>query len=659
MKMNKLTLVKWAAVALAFGGVARAAESGGATAALAAPDRLIPAAPGTVTFTGYLGSKLDACIVNRLVAQDIAAVVRPYQAKTETGNADWRCEYWGKWYTSLALADAYRSSEATRAVRDEAAKALLATAAPDGYLGTRQPAHRLEGWDVWGCKYALLGVLAYYDRTHDPMALAAARHHADVLIALLGPGKANIADVGMWNGLPASSVLEPVVLLYQRTGDSKYLEFAKHIVAAWSQPSKGCKGGMRLVEDALAGKTPAHMCSPKAYEMMSCFEGLCELYRVTGQRDYLEASLKLAEGVMRQEATLIGCGTSNELWCDGARKQTGTVSKPMETCVTATWMKLEYQLLRLTGEVRHADELERNLYNGLISAMMPDGRWWAYFGHLMGVRVPSYVQHTDVNLSCCVVNGPRALMLTPCWAFMGSVEGPVVNLYAPGEARLATPAKRTVRLAIGGDYPRGERVDITVTPEQSEEFTLALRIPGWSEQTTLTVNGAAVAVQPGTYAHLRRTWQAGDRIVITFDMRGRLVEAPDGNGQIAIRRGPVVLALDNRLTPPAQGMTELDRSGKPFIALTEDPVAARSIGALMAFTAPCVSGGAAGKLTFCNYADAGNAFSQQNQFRTWLPMPLDCAHLYETGQNWNTLSHAPIWTDPPHSTPGKAAKISE
>ena len=117
--------------------------------------------------------------------------------------------------------------------------------------------------------------------------LDAARRQTDVLIAELGPGKTSIADVGEWNGLPASSVLEPVVLLYERTGEEKYLEFAEHIVACWSAPSKRLPAGMRLVEDALAGKHPAQMCAPKAYEMMSCFEGLCELYRATGQREYL------------------------------------------------------------------------------------------------------------------------------------------------------------------------------------------------------------------------------------------------------------------------------------------------------------------------------------------------------------------------------------
>lgn len=81
----------------------------------------------------------------------------PYRGKTETGSADWRCEYWGKWFASLALADAWRLTPATRKKCEAAVDALMATAAPDGYLGTRQREHRLEGWDVWGCKYVLPG----------------------------------------------------------------------------------------------------------------------------------------------------------------------------------------------------------------------------------------------------------------------------------------------------------------------------------------------------------------------------------------------------------------------------------------------------------------------------------------------------------------------
>ncbi len=233
-----------------------------AFAQTAVKDLLTPAAPESVRISGRLGEKLDLCVAHRILAQDLESVIAPYRAKTETGGADWRCEYWGKWFTSLALADAYQSTPATRELRDTAAKALIATAAPDGYLGTRVPAHRLEGWDVWGCKYALLGLIADYDRTHDATVLDAARRQADVLIAELGPGKTSIADVGEWNGLPASSVLEPVVLLYERHGRKKIsgfcrthcrlLERAVETVAGRHEAGGGCAGGQEAGSDVRA-----------------------------------------------------------------------------------------------------------------------------------------------------------------------------------------------------------------------------------------------------------------------------------------------------------------------------------------------------------------------------------------------------------------------
>lgn len=613
--------------------------------ALKAPDALAPSATGDVKLAGTLGARLDACIANLTLAQDPEPLVQPFRDKKEVGDGDWRCEYWGKWITAAAPASVYEPTPAGRALVEQGLHELIATRDADGYIGTRSREHHLQGWDVWGRKYVLLGLLACYDATGDRTALDAARGAADSLIAEIGPGKANIADLGYkaWKGLPSSSVLEPIVHLYQRTGEQRYLDFAQYIVGQWSKPSALNPKGMRLVEDALAGKPAVEIDAPKAYEMMSCYEGLCELYRVTGERQYLDACVKLADSILRDEVTIVGCGTSGELWCRGTKRQTGVVDKPMETCVTATWMKLCYQLLRLTGDARYADELEKNLYNGLLGALMPDGRWWAYFSHLMGVRVPSYVQHADANLSCCVLNGPRGLVITPSWAFMRGADGPVVNLYSPGTASVLSPNGRRVKLEVLGDYPAGGRVEIRVSPAQPEEFTLALRVPAWAEGTKISTGGEAVPATPGAYARLHRRWRAGDRVFVTLDLRARLLEAPDGNGQVALARGPIVLSLDNRLAPPTEGTATLDKAAFPA-ELKPNPAAAKKIGAWMAFDVPA---GAAGTLTFCDYASAGNAFSQQNAFRTWLPQPLDLKTAYDTGQTWKTLSHAGAWTDPP------------
>jgi uncharacterized protein len=605
-------------------------------------DALSPSAPGCVHLGGFLGARIDALIRNQVMAQDIERIVRPFREKREVGDGDWRTEYWGKWATSAALACRYEPTPDHLAVLSKGALDLLATQDPDGYIGTRKLEHHLKGWDVWGRKYVLLGLIANYDLTGDKTILDAARRHTNSLISECGPGKVNIAAIGYpkWKGLPPSSVLEPVVLLYQRTGEERYLEFAEYIVGQWSKPNQWSPQGLRLVEDAIAGKPAAQIGdAPKAYEMMSCYEGLCELYRVTGERKYLDASVKLADSISRDEITVIGTGSDQELWCGGRYKQWESAPHVMETCVTVTWMKFCCQLLRLTGDPKYADALETSLYNALLGALVPDGHWWAYGSLLSGERVPSHVQQADVGTCCCPANGPRALLLTPVWAVMSAAEGPVVNLYNDGTADVRLRSGNRVRLMQETDYPVGDTVAIKIEPEKAETFTLALRIPAWSENNSIRVNGekSVIDIKPGAYLRIHRKWTRGDTVELRLDLRGRMISEPTGKSFIALARGPIVLALDSRLCPDKPAALKVEPSEGSHVRLTPNPRAAVKYGVRLARDATFIANdGTKHTLTFCDYASAGNTWDDKSLYRVWLPQPLDMATAWKDLPLWST-----------------------
>ena len=424
-----------------------------------------------------------------------------------------------------------------------------------------------------------------------------------------------------------------------RTGQKQYREFSERIAAQWNEPGKVAPKGLRLVEDALAGKPAREIGSPKAYEQLYCFIGICELYRATGNRKYLDAAIALAKNVRDDELFLTGTGSQEELWFHGRKEQTRVVHLPAETCVTAHWMHFCWQLLRLTGDPAYADAMETSLYNALLGALMPDGHWWAYHSSLMGERVPSWVAQVDAGLSCCVVSGSRGLMLTPFWAATQAGEGPVLNLYFPGKVEAKTASGGKVLLEMETDYPRLGVVRLTVKPARPETFTLSLRIPAWSQETVLKVNGEAVAVRPGTYARIRRQWTASDQVQLALDMRRRLLDAPNGKGQVALQRGPVVLCLDDRFAPPEKGrVAVLKRDSSPYVEATPDADAANKAGVWMVFDVPCTVGGKPSTLTMCDYASAGNQWSSGNRYRTWFPQPLDLGAAYNTGATWQTVS---------------------
>ena len=622
-------------------------------------DLLKPSLPGSVQIDGWLGEKLDLSLKNRVMSQDLDLILHPYRERLEENSGHWRCEYWGKWFTSAVLGCAYEPTPAHRAVIDRAVEELISTQTPDGYIGTYKDEEHLGIWDVWGRKYTLLGLIAAYDLTGSRNALEAACRVADHLYKEAPPGAFNLTENGidLLKGLSSSSILEPLALLYQRTGEPRYLELAENIIACWSKPNRFFEEGQQLIAQALAKVPPEQIGSQKAYEMMSCFEGLCEMYRISGESQYLESAVEFAKTLKDQELMIHGSGSNKELWCDGTRVQTEILEQPTETCVTVTWMKFCHQLLRLTGDSMWADELEVSLYNALLGSMTPDGAWWAYFSPLSGQRVPSHYQHEDVEMSCCVANGPRGLFLTSRWAVMTCDDGITVNLYTPGKATVALADGTTVRIAQKTDYPVGNEVVLSIDPETNAEFLLNLRIPGWSHRTTLSVNGEPVSCRPGGYVSLKRTWRACDEVVLKLDLRGRAVPAPSGAPQFSVMRGPIVLALDNRLSSPQDIAVRLAVDQEGYVELK--PAESKPDDIWMAFEVPFdvkprhYVGHYQVSLVMCDYASAGNRWSGDNLFRVWLPQPLFLRHMYPA-DTWRLM--CPELDACPSSLDGAAGK---
>jgi len=283
----------------------------------------------------------------------------------------------------------------------------------------------------------------------------------------------------------------------------------------------------------------------------------------------------------------------------------------METCVSMSWMQLCAQLLRVTGDPRYADEIEKTAFNALAGAMTPDGSSFAQYSSLEGVRSLGRPQ-CGMELNCCVANGPRGLMLLPEVAVMLGAEGPAISLYSDGLWTFRLPSGASCRLAMQTDYPKSGDIEIRLDTEKTEPFSLRLRVPQWSEETSATVNGAPVGgVQRGAWATIERRWTPGDVVRLRLDDRGRIVRASDGEKRYAaVVRGPLTLARDVRLmqssidepvslNPDEHGVLPLEQTIPPP-------------GVEAAFLT-------AGGTMFCDYASAGNTWDQRSRFRTWLP----------------------------------------
>ncbi len=607
-------------------------NSSAQTVSTAIPDRLTAAS--TVTMTGYVGEKLDLAYQNRILAQSLDRLVQPFSNRTE--DRCWQTEFWGKWFTSAVLAYRYKPRTDLKSKLDSAVTLLLRTQTADGYIGNYAPDKQLEQWDIWGRKYCMLGLLSYYDLTRDPKSLQGAAKEADYLMKELSDKKAFIVQKGNHRGMAATSILEPFTQLYLRTRNKRYLDFAEEIVREWESPM-----GPQLISKAdinVAERFPipekswwGYEQGQKAYEMMSCYEGLLELYRITGKVAYRTAVEKVWENIRSTEINVVGSGSSMECWFGGKALQPLVAKHYQETCVTATWIKLSQQLLRLTGEAKYADAIEQSFYNGLLGSMTPNGASWAKYSPLTGIRTEGEDQ-CRMGLNCCVASGPRGLFTIPLTSVMQAKEGVTINFFNPGTYHTNTPAGQAAALVQETGYPADGVVHISLQVGKPEAFTVKVRIPGWSKAAVLTVNGAPVsAVRAGDYMPISREWKSGDKIELALDMRGRIEVIEGRPSYQAIVRGPVVLVRDKRMS----GEADVDETITPILNkdgfVDMEPAAGTGKnGIWLCFSIPCMVGSyraeASGKpvpLLFCDYASGGNTYTEASHFRTWFPQLID------------------------------------
>lgn len=510
------------------------------------------------------------------------------QFRTAPDDADlgWRGEYFGKMMRGACMTYQYTKNEKLYDVLSLVIAQMLEAQDRDGRFSTYSVACELKGWDMWCRKYVLLGFLHFHEICTDPSLRsrieAAMERHLDYIIAHVGTGdKKALAETShRWGAINSASILEPVMKMYCLTGREAYLDFARYIVDFLTNSSSN------IITLALENKRmPYEYPITKAYEMMSCFEGLLEYYRATGEEKWKNAVILFVDSVIRSEITLIGCaGCRSEQFNHSVAMQTDTEYKGImqETCVTVTWMKLCNQLLMLTGQAKYADQIERSFYNALYGAINHRGIVTGYGGFLFdsyspltlgqrGRSVGGYKSIGDGKFyGCCVAIGAAGTALPLLTAATDTKKGVAVNYY---EAGTVCVGGFTLRLET--EYPADGSISITVEQAPTGEKELSVRIPGFAAANSrIDLNGSRYPVDAGRtesfYVSISRQWSAGDTVRLTLDMAPRLLRPlgvegkPETKDYLAVMFGPLVLARDAQLTQVADTVRLSD-------ALTVEP----------------------------------------------------------------------------------------
>jgi DUF1680 family protein len=528
-----------------------------------------------------LGARIQANTTARLLETvDVDRLLEGYRKRP--GCMTWDGEHIGKWIHAASLAWANSGDEKLRAKIASAVTELIKCQEADGYLGTylsneqiaaaenQQPKSttpqpkfikRWTEWDVWSHKYNLLGLLTWVRLSGDPSAMDCCRKMGDLLCNTFGkePGKLDFMKQGPFEG--QVTVLEPMIMLYRMTGEPRYRDFCQYLIDC------NAKKPHALVQTLLEQKRVDKVYAVHAYTMLSFMDGLLEWYRITGDKKLLTAAVNAWEDITARRRYITGAISYRETFHDDFDLPNN--NHVGETCATVTWMQFNAQLLRLTGEARYAQEIERTAYNQLASAQSPDGKAWTYYVGLVGTKPYS----TNFTGFCCLSSGPRGPVLLPTCALTTDGEGVVVNLYDQANAQLSLRDGTGVAVNLTTRFPSEPNIAIDIKPEKPADFAVKLRIPTWCSNATLKLGGKTLPMTVGEdgYVAVRRTWQAGDRLNLVLPPNARVVAGEHNNlGRAAICYGPLVLATDTALDPAGERI-QLNSTDIGALSLTPEP----------------------------------------------------------------------------------------
>lgn len=529
------------------------------------------------------------------------------------GEYQWAGEYAGKWLDAASLVAADTGDKGLAQRVSAFAAAFRGTQESDGYLGIEGPTGKGKAsWDVWNMWYAMTGLLTHADCFENPESLRAAVRCAEWLVNQFDPVSESNKRFfrGAHHGGCNVDVIDQFVRLYRATQDRRFLDFAMSVVRHYPPIRKARE----------TGKAP--LVHP--YVLFAYLGGVVELATENEREEDLAWVERVWEDLVERHLYPTGSlGYNESLRKSASNDHPAIRGKPkpegchQETCATVEWLLLNARLYRATGKVRYIQKMEHTIYNALLAAQSADGMKWMYYTPLRYEK-----RWFSGETNCCYWSGPRGIARLPRWVYALDGEGIRVNLYESSEATLRLDG-HVVTIKQSSLYPDKGKVALQILPDEALSFTLRLRIPDWSSEIRVSLNG--LPFREGSrsegYYRIHRKWSARDQIMLEFDIPTCV--RPFLNDQYGVLvRGPEVLAVDQR----DNRMLDVDAMAlqKRMSLKCVDPVNGRR-----RYRGEAIVKDQLVQVVFTPYADCGG---EGSQFRTAFPLASRTQRKVEGGE---------------------------
>jgi uncharacterized protein len=410
--------------------------------------------------------------------------------------------------------------------------------------------------DQWPRVNFFRALMAWYESTGDsriPQALA--RHYSvmpvDPTLEGWGRSVANIEHLGR---------------LYEYTGDSGMILLANKL---WAAFEKWNGNPASTTAELLSDQSP-NVHGPLFIETLHI---PAVLYMYSGEKRMIDATINGYQKLERDHMLVDGVFSSQEYT---AGKEPRNAH---ETCTISDWTYNTGYVLLATGGVQWADSIERAALNAGIGAIAKDFKSHQYFSspnQVISTRWSSHIDSsnavddhfTDYERSrmayrpghptqCCTGNVHRIIpaYVARMW-LTDNMGGLVAALYGPSSiSAYVGQSQQRVTVEERTEFPFSDEIEFVIQAASPITFPLILRVPSWTDNGLLTVNGvpADVVLTPGTFVTLEREFAPGDVVKLTLPSKVKLTRWPEDG--IAVERGPIVFSLGIAGTKTASPFT--------------------------------------------------------------------------------------------------------
>lgn len=483
-----------------------------------------------------------------------------------------------KWLQTLAYCLEAGKARRFEPVADELIGLIGRAQEPDGYLNTyfsvecpnQKWTNLTEGHELYGAGHLIEAAVAYYQATGKETLLNIARRFADLICRVFGQGEAQI------HGYPGHQEIElALVKLGRMLKEPRYIQQAKYFLdIRGREPNyflaeiRGRKGKMIFPEfgkyDLKYSQShlpPVEQTVAEGHAVRAAYmySAMADVALDWGDEEMKNACRALWSNLTERRMYITGgIGSSGHLERFTADYDLPNDRMYCESCASVGLMMFGQRMAALTREAKYYDVVERALCNTVLAGISAEGSSYFYVNplevvpgnclsftsmeHVKPVRQPWFA------CACCPPNIARTLASVGQYIYSQDDKSIYINQLISSSIKTRVQQAQA-EITLTSTLLEDGCVDMEVSLDRPQSFTLRVRIPEYWEEPRFVLEGKDIkpVIQNG-YAVLAMSRSGRQRVHISGVVRPRWIAANErvsaDAGKAALQFGPYVYCLE-------------------------------------------------------------------------------------------------------------------